>query len=137
MRLFILTLVVVAAGCATAKTEPATVVPLRAAEAPLAQAKLELARQACKMAGELLRSNQIDLAAVARWSVRLRDAEMGVAADKAGRVAAAASGVERMKQHEADGQALYDNGRITFIAVLEFRYKRMEAEEVLAKAKAE
>lgn len=135
-RLLIYTIVALVTGSAWAAPEDQKQ-PAAPTTAPsVTQQKLELARQAMKLA-EQMRDHGISQQTLddsARWSRRLMEAERNIAPSAEARTVAVNAHVTRMKKLEANSTAQFNAGTATQLDVLGATFYRLEAEELAAAA---
>ena len=112
--------------------------PPAGAETPatLARARAEAGTKAYELAWSYYSQDRIDADKVYRWSKRAREADLDAATDKAGRVAAAATHLERMLKLDAKIAKIRRLGFGTSLDVVEAEYYCREAESWLAAARA-
>jgi hypothetical protein len=103
----------------------------------LAEARLKLAREAFAVIKWAKKDGGDSGGNPYLWSLRLMEAELDVSGNKAGRIAAVQSHLDRVKEWEADTARLFRGGEVSVIAYMEIQWKRLEAESLLAKEKAE
>ncbi len=102
----------------------------------LIEARLAAAREVFQGGIRLWQDARAELDDVPLWSRRWMDEELRLAADPAARLAAIAAHLERLRQVEQIAQAHKESARGTEVDVLKARYHRLEAEEMLADARA-
>jgi hypothetical protein len=108
----------------------------RPVAAPIAEQRLKLAREAMRALGELERMREpVTSEQLYRWSHRLMQVELKVRANEADRTAAVTKHLERMKSIEERVEEGYRNGEISYFNLLEARWRRLEAEALLAELK--
>jgi hypothetical protein len=102
----------------------------------LIEARLATARDVYHGGINLWQHDRADLADAPLWSRRWMDEELRLAADQAARLAAIAAHLDRVRSIEKVAESRKAAARGTEVDVLKARYYRLEAEEMLADARA-
>jgi hypothetical protein len=102
----------------------------------LIEARLAIAREVYQEQMALWQNGRAELHDAPLWSRRWMDEELRLAADPAARRAAIAAHLERARRLEAIAESRHESARGTHADVLRMRYYGLEAEEMLADARA-
>jgi len=107
----------------------------RQAAAPVAEQRLELAREAMQ-AVEALQKAQgpVTSEQLYCWSHRLMQAELEVSGNDADRTAAIKKHLQLMKTLEKRAEGGYRHGEMSYFDLMEARWRRLEAEALLSES---